>query len=164
MPEVDGLKTGYYRSTGFNITATAKRGDFHLVVVVMGSSTGKLRDEFALGKFKTYFAQYVVTPLAKKGDPVEKEVFLEDGKYKKIKGVCASDFSYPLLRSKKKDVKRLISVPDRVKGEVKEGQKLGEVKFQLDEEVIGKVDVISPVYVPKANLFTRIFRKLGLGI
>ena len=164
MAEVDGLKTGYYRSTGFNITATAKKGDLRLIVVVMGSSTGKLRDEVALGKFKTYFSQYVVTPLVKKGDPVDKEVFLEDGKYKRIKGVCASDFSYPLLKSKKKEIKRLLNMPDRIKGEVKEGQKLGEIKFQLDDEVIGKVDVVSPVYVPKANLFTRFFRKLGLGI
>ena len=164
MAEVDGLKTGYYRSTGFNITATAKKGDLRLIVVVMGSSTGKLRDEVALGKFKTYFSQYVVTPLVKKGDPVDKEVFLEDGKYKRIKGVCASDFSYPLLKSKKKEIKRLLNMPDRIKGEVKEGQKLGEIKFQLDDEVIGKVDVVSPVYVPKAYLFTRFFRKLGLGI
>ncbi len=164
MAEVDGLKTGYYRSTGFNITATAKKGDLRLIVVVMGSSTGKLRDEFALGKLKTYFSQYVSTPLVKKGDPVEKEVFLEDGKYKRIKGVCASDFSYPLLKSKKKEIKRVLNIPERIKGEVKEGQKLGEIRFQLDDETIGKVDVVSPVYVPKANLFTRIFRKMGLGI
>ncbi len=164
MPEVDGLKTGFYRSTGFNITATAKRGGLRLIVVVMGSSTGKLRDEVALGKFKTYFAQYVVTPLAKKGETVDKEIFLEDGKYKKVKGVIAADFSYPLLKSKKKEIKRIVNIPDRVKGEVKEGQKLGEIKFQLDDEVIGKVDVVSPVYVPKANLFTRVFRKMGLGI
>jgi D-alanyl-D-alanine carboxypeptidase (penicillin-binding protein 5/6) len=164
MPEVDGLKTGYYRSTGFNITATAKRGELRLIVVVMGSSTGKLRDDFAAGKFKTYFAQFVVTPLAKKGETIEKEIFLEDGKYKKLKGVSASDFSYPVLKGKKKDIKRVLNVPDRVKGEVKQGQKLGEVIFQSDDEVLGKVDVISPVYVPKANLFTRMFRKMGLGI
>ena len=164
MPEVDGLKTGYYRSTGFNITATARKGDLRLIVVVMGSSTGKLRDQVALGKLKTYFAQYVVTPLVKKGEQVDKEIFLEDGKYKKVRGVCASDFSYPLLKSKKKEIKKIVDVPDRIRGEVKEGQKLGEIKFQLDDEVIGKVDVVSPVYVPKANLFTRIFRKMGLGI
>jgi serine-type D-Ala-D-Ala carboxypeptidase (penicillin-binding protein 5/6) len=164
MPEVDGLKTGYYRSTGFNITATASRGGLRIVVVVMGSSTGHLRDDFALGKLKTFFSQYSVTPLAKKGDPVDKEIFLEDGKYKKVKGICSSDFSYPLLKSKKKEVKRIVNVPDRIKGEVKEGQKLGEIQFQLDDAVIGKVDVVSPVSVPKANLFTRIFRKMGLGI
>ena len=164
MPEVDGLKTGYYRSTGFNITATARRGELRLITVVMGSSTGKMRDDFAASKFKSYLAQYTVVPLAKKGEQVEKEVFLEDGKYKKIKGVVAADFSYPMLKSKKKEIKRVVNVPDRLKGEVKEGQKLGELVFQLDNEVVGKVDVVSPVYVPKANLFTRVFRKLGLGI
>ena len=92
MPEVDGLKTGYYRSTGFNITATAKRGELRLIVVVMGSSTGKLRDDFAAGKFKTYFAQFVLTPLVKKGETIEKEIFLEDGKYKKLKGISAVRF------------------------------------------------------------------------
>lgn len=164
MSEVDGLKTGYYRSTGFNITATAKRGELRLITVVMGSSTAKIRDEFAASKFKSYLAQYTVVPLVKKGEQVEKEVFLEDGKYKKIKGVVAADFSYPMLKSKKREIKRVVNVPDRVKGEVREGQKLGEIVFQLDDEVIGKVDVVSPVYVPMANLFTRLFRKLGLGI
>jgi len=164
MPEVDGLKTGYYRACGFNIVATAKKGELRLIVVSMGSSTGKLRDDFVAGKFKTYFAQYVLTPLAKKGETIEKEIFLEDGKYKKLKGISASDFSFPMFKGKKKEIKRVLNVPDRVKGEVKQGQKLGEVVFQLDDEVIGKVDVVSPVYVPKANLFTRMFRKLGLGI
>jgi hypothetical protein len=36
--------------------------------------------------------------------------------------------------------------------------------FQLDNEVVGKVDIVSPVYVPKANIFTRIVRKIGLNI
>jgi serine-type D-Ala-D-Ala carboxypeptidase (penicillin-binding protein 5/6) len=164
MPEVDGLKTGYYRACGFNIVATAKRGELRLIVVSMGSTTGKLRDDFVAGKFKTYFAQFVLTPLAKKGETIEKEIFLEDGKYKKLKGIIASDFSYPMFKGKKKEMKRVLNIPDRVKGEVQQGQKLGEVVFQLDDEVIGKVDVVSPVYVPKANLFTRMFRKLGLGI
>ncbi len=30
--------------------------------------------------------------------------------------------------------------------------------------VIGKVDIVSPVYVPKANIFTRLVRKTGLNI
>ena len=44
---------------------------------------------------------------------------------------------------------------------MKQGQKLGELLFQLDNEVVGKVDIVSPVYVPKANLFTRMVRKTG---
>ena len=164
MVEVDGLKTGYYRSSGFNVVATAKKGDLRFIVVVMGSPSGKVRDSFAMEKFRKYFSEYTAVGLAKKGDPVDKEVVLEDGKYRKLKGVVASDFTFPVLKGRKKEVKKVANLPASVKGEVKEGQKLGEMVFQLDNEVIGKVDIVSPVYVPKANLFTRMIRKVGLNL
>jgi D-alanyl-D-alanine carboxypeptidase (penicillin-binding protein 5/6) len=54
MPEVDGLKTGYTRRAGFNIVATGKRGDNRLIVVVLGSPESKIRDRFAMEKFREY--------------------------------------------------------------------------------------------------------------
>jgi D-alanyl-D-alanine carboxypeptidase (penicillin-binding protein 5/6) len=54
MPEVDGLKTGYTRRAGFNIVATGKRGDNRLIVVVLGSPASKIRDRFAMEKFREY--------------------------------------------------------------------------------------------------------------
>jgi serine-type D-Ala-D-Ala carboxypeptidase (penicillin-binding protein 5/6) len=164
MAEIDGLKTGYYSSTGFNVVATAKKGDLRFITVVMGSPTSKARDNLAVEKFKRFFAEYTVLNLAKKGEQVEKDVVLEDGKYRKLKGVAAADLNLPLLRGKKKDVKRVVNLPYSVKGEIKEGQKLGEMIFQLDNEVVGKVDIVSPVHVPKANIFTRMVRKTGLNL
>jgi hypothetical protein len=52
---------------------------------------------------------------------------------------------------------------ERVKGEVKAGQKLGELVIKLDNQVVGKVDVVSTGSVPKANFFTILLRKLGIG-
>ena len=164
MPEVDGLKTGYYRSTGYNVAATARKGDLRFIAVVMGSPTARARDGFAVEKLKKCFADYAVVSVAKKGEQVEKEIALPDGRYRKIKGVAAADVNIPCLRAKKKEIKRVISLPPAVAGEVKQGQKLGEMLFQLDNEVVGKVDIVSPVYVPKANIFTRIVRKTGLNI
>jgi serine-type D-Ala-D-Ala carboxypeptidase (penicillin-binding protein 5/6) len=164
MSEVDGLKTGYYTSAGFNVVATAKKGDLRFITVIMGSPSAKARDNLAVEKFKKFFAEYTVLNLAKKGEQIEKTVVLEDGKYRKIKGVAAVDFNLPLLKGKKKDVKRVINLPYSVKGEVREGQKLGEMVFQLDNEVVGKIDIVSPVYVPKANIFTRMVRKMGLNL
>jgi len=40
----DGIKTGYTRASGFNLTASVKRGDKHLVAVVLGGRTGAERD------------------------------------------------------------------------------------------------------------------------
>lgn len=164
MPEVDGLKTGFYRACGFNIVATAKKGELRFIVVVMGSPTGKIRDTVAMEKLRKYFAEYTVQPLVKKGEQVDKDVILDDGKFRKLKGIAAADLSVPVLRCKKKEVKRTINLPARLAGEVRQGQKLGELVFELDNEVVGRVDIVSPVYVPKANLFTRLIRKLGLNI
>lgn len=51
---VDGLKTGYTRRAGFNIVATGKSGDRRLIVVVLGSPEARVRDEFAMEKFREH--------------------------------------------------------------------------------------------------------------
>ncbi|MFW2392447.1 MAG: serine hydrolase [Alphaproteobacteria bacterium] len=40
----DGIKTGYTRASGFNLTASVQRSDKHLVGVVLGGRTGAQRD------------------------------------------------------------------------------------------------------------------------
>jgi D-alanyl-D-alanine carboxypeptidase len=40
----DGIKTGYTRAAGFNLTASVRRDDKHLVAVVLGGRTGPQRD------------------------------------------------------------------------------------------------------------------------
>lgn len=160
----DGLKTGYYREAGFCIVSTASRNDLRFIVVVMGSPTGKIRDNIAVEKLKKAFAQYKMLNIVRKGELVDKDVLLSDGKYRKMKGVTDRNFLYPVPVDKKADIKKEIVLPDKVKGEIKEGQKLGEMLIKLDNATIGKVDIISPVFVPKANLFTRLIRALGLNI
>lgn len=44
-PWADGLKTGYVRSSGFNVVTSAKRSTGNLVAVVMGGQTAKARDD-----------------------------------------------------------------------------------------------------------------------
>lgn len=54
LPAVDGLKTGYTRKAGFNIVATGATGDRRLIVVVLGSPESKIRDRFAIQKFREH--------------------------------------------------------------------------------------------------------------
>ena len=42
--DVDGLKTGFVRASGFHLVATAKRGDTRLIAVVMGERNAKIRE------------------------------------------------------------------------------------------------------------------------
>ena len=41
---VDGIKTGYTRASGFNLVTSMRRGNRHLVGVVLGGRSGNLRD------------------------------------------------------------------------------------------------------------------------
>lgn len=154
---MDGLKTGFYSEAGYSIAATAKVNNLRFITVVMGSSTAKTRDSFAENKLKTYFSQYEVMTVVKKGDPVDKDVALPDGKQKSLKPVAATDFFYPVPRDKKKQITKNIDLPDQVKGEIKEGQRIGEMIIQFNKDIVGKVDLISPVYIPKAGFFSRFF-------
>jgi D-alanyl-D-alanine carboxypeptidase len=41
---VDGIKTGYIRASGYNLVASARRGDDRVIVIVMGGKSGDTRD------------------------------------------------------------------------------------------------------------------------
>jgi D-alanyl-D-alanine carboxypeptidase (penicillin-binding protein 5/6) len=164
MSSIDGLKTGFYRKTGYNIVATAKKGDLRLIVVVMGSPTAKVRDEMVEEKVKKYLPLYEMVPIIKKGETIDREIALTEATQRKVKGVTADGFSYPMMIKKKTAVKKELNLPEKLDGEIKEGQKLGELILKLDEEVIGKVDIVSPSAIPKAGFFTRLFRRLGLTL
>ena len=46
--DVDGLKTGFVRASGFHLVATAKRGNTRLIAVVMGEKNPKIREREAV--------------------------------------------------------------------------------------------------------------------
>jgi D-alanyl-D-alanine carboxypeptidase len=41
---VDGIKTGYTRASGFNLVSSVRRGNRHIVAVVLGGASGAARD------------------------------------------------------------------------------------------------------------------------
>ena len=55
-PGADGMKTGFTCSSGFNIVASATQNGRKLLVVILGSTTAKLRTEKAAGLFNAGFA------------------------------------------------------------------------------------------------------------
>ena len=55
MPGVDGLKTGFTNAAGFNLAASAMRNGHRLIVVVMGGSSGAVRNANVEGLLLTGF-------------------------------------------------------------------------------------------------------------
>jgi len=164
VSSIEGLKTGFYKKCGYNIVATAKKGDLRLIVVVMGSPAAKVRDEVVEEKVKKYLPLYEMVPIVKKGETIDRQIVLTEATQRKLKGVASDGFSYPVLIKKKSAIKKEINLPEKVSGEIKQGQKLGEMVVKLDEEVIGKVDIVSPTAIPKAGFFSRWLRKFGISL
>ena len=158
LPGTDGLKTGYYSKAGFNIVATAKKDGLRLIVAVLGSPKAKIRDAVAIERFKKYLAQYQMAVLSKKDQAFGEVLQVPDGMVTTVQAVAAADFSYPLPREKKAAVKNEIRLPKEISGGIEQGQTLGEVEFFLDNQSIGKVNLISPVTIQKAGFFKRLFR------
>jgi D-alanyl-D-alanine carboxypeptidase (penicillin-binding protein 5/6) len=116
---VDGLKTGYYSETGYNIVATGKRDGLRLIIVVLGSPSAKIRDDVAIERFKIAFSRLKMVDIVKKGEVIDKDIVLVDGKYRKIKGVAAAGLSYPIFKDKKAAIKMEPVISEKIKGEVK---------------------------------------------
>ena len=55
-PGTDGMKTGFTCSAGYNLVASAQRGNRHLIVVILGSPSGRERNERAASLFERYFS------------------------------------------------------------------------------------------------------------
>jgi D-alanyl-D-alanine carboxypeptidase len=52
---VDGIKTGYTRASGFNLVTSMRRGNRHIVAVVLGGASGSARD----ARMRTLVEQHV---------------------------------------------------------------------------------------------------------
>jgi D-alanyl-D-alanine carboxypeptidase (penicillin-binding protein 5/6) len=161
LPGTDGFKTGFYSKAGFNVVATAQKDGLRLIVVVLGGPSAKIRDAVAIEKFKKYMAKYRMAALVKKGQDLGDAVSLPDGETQSIQAVTASDFSYPVIKEKIADIKKEIHLPKEIEGGVEAGQKLGEIVFMLEKEMLGKVDLISPARIGEAGFFTKVLRRVG---
>jgi len=54
---VDGIKTGYTHDSGFNLVSSMRRGNRHLVAVVLGGSSGSARDARMRSLLEEYVAE-----------------------------------------------------------------------------------------------------------
>jgi D-alanyl-D-alanine carboxypeptidase len=61
---VDGIKTGFTRDSGFNLTTSVKRGPRYIVAVVLGGRSGASRDARMRDLIETHIAQASTKPPA----------------------------------------------------------------------------------------------------
>jgi D-alanyl-D-alanine carboxypeptidase (penicillin-binding protein 5/6) len=141
----DGLKTGFTVEAGFNLTATARRGDMRLISVILGAPSNPQRFIQTQKLLDWGFANFSKVQLLKRGQALPVQVQVQQGPL--IQPVPETDLALVLRKSEVADVKLEYSVPPVVSGPIALGAPLGQVIVHNGEEVMTKVDVVSPVAV-----------------
>ena len=153
-----GLKTGTTSKAGCCVSASAKRGDTHLIAVVMGSGNSTDRFETAKAMLNWGFANYAtVTPQI--DETLIPEVGVIGGVRDSIKPVIPKTAPLLIEKGREKELTQNIDLALDVQAPVEEGQILGTVTFKIGEEEVGSYDLTAPEQVDKLT-FRIVFERI----
>ena len=162
-PGANGLKTGFTQEAKFCLSASAKRNNFTLVAVVLGSPTSKIRFAAAKKLLDYGFSVYNSVQIAKKGQVIE-GINVEKGKGNTVNIVAKEDLRVLVKKGEEGDVKKEIILPETIKAPFDKGQKVGEINVTNSAgNNLGQVDLVTEVECKKASLFDT-FKKIMKGI
>ncbi len=158
---ITGLKTGYTRTAGFCVSASAKRENLHLIAVVMGAPTSNDRNAAATKLLDYGFANYSIFNDCKQ----------ECGKIKIIKGkldevlVGYNDFSVLENLGNEKMIEKVVIFNESIFAPIKEGDAVGKIIYKLNGKIIGENAIISLENIESLTFweyFGKVFKKFIL--
>lgn len=153
-----GLKTGTTNKAGCCVSASAKRGQTHLIAVVMGSDNSTDRFEGAKALMNWGFAHYeTVTPQIDTARVTRVRVL--HGEQDNIVPQLPPVPPVLIPKGKAQEITQQIEVALDVQAPVEKGQSLGCITVQLGEETLASIPLTAPQAIP-ALTFSTVFRRL----
>lgn len=154
-----GLKTGFTTLAGHCLAATAERGDFALVSVVMGAPNTNARFADSTKLLDYGFLEFDFFTIEDGGIsagiiPVEKGLELEVGSYVEK----SSEFLLNIDDFEK--IERVVEIPDILEAPVVKDTVIGTIKYILDGEELGSVSILTDSGTEKAGFFKLLWRKI----
>ena len=155
---VDGLKTGYYREAGFNVTATGERLGMRLIAVILGAP--QKHDCFAEAAklLNKGFADYKALVAVKQGDTVANDVAVKGGNPRFVRVVAGGNVSVLAKRGEKRNFSVELALSGDVHAPLKVNDAIGEVVVKDGDVVVGRVPALAAEAAEKqTGLWDRLF-------
>ncbi len=148
----DGLKTGFTSEAGNCVAGTAKRGDTRLLAVVMGAP-GRPTLFYEAETLLDYgFANFTSVPIVKKGESVG-TVTVDKGSRETVEVVAACDLALLVKKGASSDVKKEITIPERVLAPLPANTEVGWlVVTSPDGEEMGRVTLATAQEVKRGTI------------
>lgn len=159
MPNADGLKTGHTEEAGFCLTASAKKGERRLIEVMTGMNSNKERSEEAERLMEWGFREFNNYNLLNKGQTIA-EIPVVFGSEKQVRLVVPETVKRTLKKSQAPKIKMTAVYDKPVKAPVAAGDKLGEVRIELDGQEMENLPLVADKNVEKLGFFGRIGQNL----
>ena len=137
-----GLKTGSTSIALYNLSASATRNNLSLIAVVLKAPTPAIRFSNAQKLLDYGFSNYSVTSFGKKGDVI-KSVEIKKGTTPSIDAILENDADVLMSNGSSKDITQEIKLDDTFNAPILEGQKLGEVEFSINGNVVSTVNLVA---------------------
>ena len=145
-----GVKTGFTQQAKYCLSASAKRGDTHLVAVTLGAETSPERFKDATSLLNFGFANYESVKLCSKNDNIA-TLTLDKADEQKINLVAKEDLSVLIKKGGNKDFTIKIKVNENPTIPIKKGTNLGYVEIYQGKTLVGKVDLVNTKDIQKAS-------------
>lgn len=157
---VDGLKTGFTKTAGYCLTATASKNNFRLISVVKGEDTSENRSSDTVKMLNYGFNTFKINIIKTKGESLGK-VRVERGKQDKANIVLLNDATEILKNTDPVTEYNFNLKVNKIKAPVKVGDIVGTAEI-IDSEgnIVDEVDVTVEKDIKKANILDYMLRNL----
>lgn len=167
FPGADGLKTGFVSPQyGYNLIATAKRGDQRLVAVILGAASDAEREAQGIALlthgFTTWSSVLAFKGGEAPGQPVSVRVW--KGEKSQVALVAARDLWVAVPKGQEGALVRVVQAQPAapVLAPVAKGQPLGKASVALKDQVVAEVDLVAQEEVRAGGLLRRLWDSLVL--
>ncbi len=138
----DGIKTGFTYHAGFNVTATAKRGDLRLIAVILGAPSNPERFRQAGRLLEWGFQTFAVAEPVKRGQTLPVQVRV--GPRFAVQPVAASAARVLVPREDLTNLSVEYRMPSYIDSPMPAGTPLGSVVVRDGARIVGQVQALYP--------------------
>ncbi len=155
----DGLKTGFTDNAGYCMAVTAKRDGMRLIAIVLGETSGKVRNQETSELLDYGFNLYKADIVKTKKDIIT-EIKINKGTKDKVTISPNEDI---IVLKKKSELSKKYDLETNlndIKLPIKKGDVLGKLLVKDGNNILRKVDLIANNNVNKLGYFKMIFETL----
>lgn len=160
----DGLKTGFTKSAGYCLTATAKKNDLRLISVVMKEDSTNARTEDTVKMLNYGFNTYKLNVI-KDSNEILGRIKVVGGKKDYAEIVLKNPATKLLKISEQSQDYTFNILIDEIKAPIKKGDVIGTAQIlDTDGNVVTNVDLTVKEDILKANFWDYIKRNLKISL